>query len=65
MSIKSNLEKHTVSWLKRQDTDGKAQQEYFYPTQRGVGCREKSNLIVSLLMDIPIENVRGDRRRQP
>ena len=57
MSIKSNLEKHTVSWLKRQDVDGKLNKNISIQRKEVWDHEKKSNLIVSLLLDIPIESL--------
>lgn len=57
MSIKSNLEKHTVSWLVRQDADGKLNKNISIQRKEVWDIVKKSNLIVSILMDIPIESL--------
>jgi hypothetical protein len=57
MSIKSNLEKHTVSWLKRQDTESKLHKNISIQRKEVWDAEKKSNLIVSLLLDIPIESL--------
>ena len=57
MAIKSNLEKHTISWLKRQDTDGKLNKNISIQRKEVWDAEKKSNLIVSLLLDIPIESL--------
>jgi len=57
MPIKSNLEKHTVSWLKRQDTDGLLNKNISIQRKEVWDHEKKSNLIVSILMDIPIESL--------
>jgi hypothetical protein len=57
MPIKSNLEKHTVSWLHRQDTDGNLNKNISIQRKEVWDAEKKSNLIVSLLMDIPIESL--------
>ncbi|MDR2524761.1 MAG: DUF262 domain-containing protein [Oscillospiraceae bacterium] len=57
MAIKSNLEKHTVSWLKRQDAEGKLNKNISIQRKEVWDAEKKSNLIVSLLLDIPIESL--------
>jgi hypothetical protein len=57
MTIKSNLEKHTVSWLKRQDSDEKLNKNISIQRKEVWDSEKKSNLIVSLLLDIPIESL--------
>lgn len=57
MSIKSNLEKHTVSWLKRQDIDGLLNKNISIQRKEVWDHEKKSNLIISILMDIPIESL--------
>ncbi|GHV27490.1 hypothetical protein FACS18948_4960 [Clostridia bacterium] len=57
MPIKSNLETHTVAWLKRQDVDGKLNKNISIQRKEVWDDEKKSNLIVSLLMDIPIESL--------
>jgi len=57
MSIKSNLEKHTVSWLQRQDTGGKLNKNISIQRREVWDAEKKSNLIISLLLDIPIESL--------
>jgi len=57
MAIKSNLEKHTVSWLKRQDTEGKLNKNISIQRKEVWDAEKKSNLIISLLLDIPIESL--------
>lgn len=57
MPIKSNLEKHTVSWLKRQDTDGLLNKNISIQRKEVWDHEKKSNLIVSILLDIPIESL--------
>ena len=42
MPIKSNLEKHTVSWLKRQDTDGKLNKNISIQRKEGLEQRKKA-----------------------
>ena len=55
--IKSNLEKHTVSWLKRQDMDGKLHKNISIQRKEVWDAEKKSNLIVSLLLDLPLESL--------
>ena len=57
MAIKSNLEKHTVSWLKREDAQGRLNKEISIQRKEVWDAEKKSNLIVSLLMDIPLESL--------
>lgn len=57
MAIKSNLEKHTVSWLKREDDQGRLNKEISIQRKEVWDGEKKSNLIVSLLMDIPLESL--------
>jgi hypothetical protein len=57
MAIKSNLEKHTISWLIRQDAEGKLNKNISIQRKEVWDVVKKSNLIVSLLMDIPIESL--------
>ena len=57
MAIKSNLEKHTISWLKRQDTEGKLNKNISIQRREVWDAEKKSNLIISLLLDIPIESL--------
>jgi hypothetical protein len=57
MAIKSNLEKHTVSWLKRQDIEGKLNKNISIQRKEVWDAEKKSNLIVSLLLDIPVESL--------
>lgn len=57
MSIKSNLEKHTVSWLISQDAEGKLNKNISIQRKEVWDIIKKSNLIVSLLMDIPVESL--------
>ena len=57
MLIKSNLEKHTVNWLKRQDTDGLLNKNISIQRKEVWDHEKKSNLIVSILLDIPIESL--------
>jgi len=57
MAIKSNLEKHTVNWLIRQDTDKKLNKNISIQRKEVWDAEKKSNLIVSLLLDIPIESL--------
>ncbi|MDR2068159.1 MAG: DUF262 domain-containing protein [Holosporaceae bacterium] len=57
MPIKSNLEKHTVSWLKRQDADGLFNKNISIQRKEVWDHEKKSNLIVSILWDIPVESL--------
>jgi len=57
MAIKSNLEKHTVSWLKRQDAEEKLNKNISIQRKEVWDAEKKSNLIISLLLDIPIESL--------
>ncbi|MCL2741616.1 MAG: DUF262 domain-containing protein [Oscillospiraceae bacterium] len=57
MPIKSNLEKHTVSWLKRQDADGMLNKNISIQRKEIWDHEKKSNLIISILLDIPIESL--------
>lgn len=57
MPIKSNLDKHTVSWLTRQDAEGKLNKNISIQRKEVWDAEKKSNLIVSFLLDIPIESL--------
>jgi hypothetical protein len=57
LAIKSNLEKHTVSWLKRQDAEGKLNKNISIQRREVWDAEKKSNLIVSLLLNIPLESM--------
>ncbi|MDR3121604.1 MAG: DUF262 domain-containing protein [Clostridiales bacterium] len=57
MSIKSNLEKHTANWLKRQDQEGKLNKSISIQRKEVWDSEKKSNLIISVLLDIPIESL--------
>ena len=57
MGIKSNLEKHTVTWLKAQDAAGKLNKNISIQRREVWDTEKKSNLIVSLLLDVPIESL--------
>jgi hypothetical protein len=57
MSIKSNLEKHTVNWLKSQDEGEKLNKNLSIQRKEVWDQEKKSNLIISLLLDIPIESL--------
>jgi hypothetical protein len=57
MAIKSNLEKHTVGWLRRQDSSGKLNKNISIQRKEVWDAEKKSNLIISLLLDIPIESL--------
>jgi hypothetical protein len=57
MAIKSNLEKHTVNWLKAQDDGEKLNKNISIQRKEVWDQEKKSNLIISLLLDIPIESL--------
>ena len=57
MSIKSNQEKHPVSWLKRQNEQGKLNKNISIQRKEVWDNEKKSNLIVSVMLDIPIESL--------
>ena len=57
MPIKSNLDKHTVSWLIRQDTEGKLNKNISIQRKEVWDAERKSNLVVSFLLGIPIESL--------
>ena len=57
MAIKANLEKHTVTWLKSQDTAGKLNKNISIQRREVWDAEKKSNLIVSLLLSIPLESM--------
>ena len=57
MPIKSNLDKHTVSWLSRQDTEGKLNKNISIQRKEIWDAEKKSNFVVSILLDIPIESL--------
>ena len=51
------MDKHTVSWLKRQDMEGKLNKNISIQRKEIWDAEKKSNLIISLLLDIPIESL--------
>ncbi|MDR1503252.1 MAG: DUF262 domain-containing protein [Prevotella sp.] len=51
------MEKHTVNWLNRQNTDSKLNKNISIQRREVWDAEKKSNLIVSLLLDIPIESL--------
>ena len=57
MAIKSNLDKHTINWLKSQDDKGLLNKNISIQRKEVWDQEKKSNLIVSLLLDIPIESL--------
>jgi hypothetical protein len=57
MAIKSNLDKHTVSWLKSQDDRGLLNKNISIQRKEVWDSERKSNLVISLLLDIPIESL--------
>ena len=57
MAIKSNPETHTVSWLKGLDTEEKLNKNISIQRKEVWDAEKKSNLIISLLLDIPIESL--------
>jgi hypothetical protein len=57
MAIKSNLDKHTVNWLKSQDDAEKLNKNISIQRKEVWDHEKKSNLIISLLLDIPIESL--------
>jgi uncharacterized protein with ParB-like and HNH nuclease domain len=57
MPIKSSLETHTVGWLKRQDNDAKLNKNISIQRKEVWDDEKKSNLIASLLLDVPIESL--------
>jgi hypothetical protein len=57
MGIKSAIEKHTITWLKAQDTAGKLNKNISIQRREVWDAEKKSNLIVSLLLDVPIESL--------
>ncbi|MDR1598629.1 MAG: DUF262 domain-containing protein [Oscillospiraceae bacterium] len=57
MPIKSNPETHTVGWLKRQDADGKLNKNISIQRKEVWDAEKKSNLMASLLLDVPIESL--------
>ncbi|MCL2547653.1 MAG: DUF262 domain-containing protein [Symbiobacteriaceae bacterium] len=57
MAIRSTIEKHTINWLKRQDTDGLLNKNISIQRKEVWDHEKKSNLIISVLLDIPIESL--------
>jgi hypothetical protein len=57
MAIKSNLDKHVVTWLKRLDDNGKLNKNISIQRKEVWDVEKKSNLIVSLLLGVPIESL--------
>ena len=57
MDIKGSHEKHTVTWLKSQDTAGKLNKNISIQRREVWDAEKKSNLIVSLLLDVPLESL--------
>lgn len=57
MPIKSNLEKHTVNWLAKQNKEGKLNKSISIQRREVWDAEKKSNLIISLLLDIPLESL--------
>lgn len=57
MAIKSNLDKHVVTWLKRMDDNGKLNKNISIQRKEVWDVEKKSNLIVSLLLGVPIESL--------
>jgi hypothetical protein len=57
LPIKSNPETHTVIWLKHQDDDGILHKNISIQRKEVWDAEKKSNLIVSLLLDIPNESL--------
>jgi len=57
LPIKSNHEKHPVSWLIRQNAQGKLNKNISIQRKEVWDAVKKSNLIVSVLLDIPIESL--------
>jgi hypothetical protein len=57
MAIKSNSETHSVSWLDRQNQEGKLNKNISIQRKEVWDHEKKSNLIVSLLLDIPVESL--------
>jgi hypothetical protein len=57
MDIKSNHEKHTVTWLKSQDMAGKLNKNISIQRREVWDAVKKSNLIVSLLLSVPLESL--------
>ncbi len=57
MAIKSNTETHTVSWLKMLDDEGKLNKNISIQRKEVWDAEKKSNLIISMLLNIPIESL--------
>ena len=57
MAIKSNTETHTVSWLKLLDDEGKLNKNISIQRKEVWDIEKKSNLIISMLLNIPIESL--------
>jgi hypothetical protein len=57
MSIKSHPETHAVSWLDRQNQEGKLNKNISIQRKEVWDYEKKSNLIISLLLDVPIESL--------
>ena len=57
MAIKSNLDKHLVNWLVRLDEEGKLNKNISIQRKEVWDLEKKSNLIVSILLNIPIESL--------
>lgn len=64
MPIKSNQEKHPVSWLKRQNEKGKLNKNISIQRKEVWDNEKKSNLIVSVMLDIPIESLLFEEAEQ-
>jgi hypothetical protein len=57
MAIRSHPETHAVSWLDRQNQEGKLNKNISIQRKEVWDHEKKSNLIISLLLDIPIESL--------
>jgi hypothetical protein len=57
MPIKSHLDKHTVTWLKAQDTAGKLNKNISIQRREVWDAEKKSNLVISILFEIPTESL--------
>lgn len=55
--IKSNKENHTITWLKSKDDAGKLNKSISIQRKEVWDAEKKSNLIISILSDIPIESL--------
>ncbi|MEG1774428.1 MAG: DUF262 domain-containing protein [Oscillospiraceae bacterium] len=55
--IKSNKESHTITWLKSQNDAEKLNKAISIQRKEVWDAEKKSNLIVSLLLDIPVESL--------